>query len=245
MNDSAIDYSKVLTELIQKQMVLIGPDITFGIVKKVGGLHVDQNGVVMRIDNADTRSLLTSLLNEFFSLSELIAKKSVEILLENYPELPIDPKAYGVAKRVELPQALSDNTQGPQKTVQAPEKKIFTPKAEEPKPVPILEKPTISSQPQVITPKVIESTQIATPPVAPSRPMGVSAFTRPLQKEDKKEERKVAAPPTLQKEDVAKIVEAEKKTPQQPLISELTPLNSDEDEQAAAKKINELFSTKE
>jgi len=160
MNDSTLDYAEVLTSLIQKQMVVIGPDMTFNLIKKVGSIHVDQNGKVMLIDSSEPKTLLINLLNEFLELSELIAKYSVEILLDNYPELPIDPKHYGVVKKVELPPALSE---AKIPTTDSKEEVKMVPQQKEDKP------PQSEKVIDIITPKSPSSTpaQVA-PPVSKS-----------------------------------------------------------------------------
>lgn len=80
------DYEKILSELIQKQILILGPDITFAKVKKIGGLSVDGSGVVTHIEG-DPPSVLQKLINEFVDLSGLILKQTVESIIAHYPHL--------------------------------------------------------------------------------------------------------------------------------------------------------------
>ena len=66
------DYKKLLTEVIQKQMVILGPSITLAKARNVKGLTVADDGTVVNID-------------EFVQLSGLIVKKTMEPLLSMYP----------------------------------------------------------------------------------------------------------------------------------------------------------------
>lgn len=62
---------KVISELIRRQMAILGPDITMARVKNVLGIQVDVNGEVISIDR-DPQVVLTDLTNQFVELSGLI-----------------------------------------------------------------------------------------------------------------------------------------------------------------------------
>lgn len=82
-----LDYGKVMTDLIQKQMIILGPDITFAKVKNVGKITIDTNGRVIKIESPNPNELLQGLVDEFIELSEEVSRKSVESLLTAYPSL--------------------------------------------------------------------------------------------------------------------------------------------------------------
>lgn len=85
MNPSAdTDYKQLFTQLIKKQMLVLGPDITLAKVRNVVGLTVDINGDVQKIDG-DPQALLQSLINQFVELSGMIVKKTMESILTTYP----------------------------------------------------------------------------------------------------------------------------------------------------------------
>lgn len=74
------DYKKLFSELIKKQMLILGPDITLAKAKNVVGITVDINGEVQQIEG-DPNVMLQNLINEFVELSGLIVKKTMESIL--------------------------------------------------------------------------------------------------------------------------------------------------------------------
>lgn len=67
---------KVISELIRRQVAILGPDITMARVKNVLGIQVDANGEVISVDR-DPQVVLTDLTNQFVELSGLIVKKTI------------------------------------------------------------------------------------------------------------------------------------------------------------------------
>jgi len=78
------DYKKIFTELIRKQMIILGPDITLSKAKNVPGIQVSEQGEVTNIDG-DPQALLQLLINQFVELSGAIVKKTMESILNTYP----------------------------------------------------------------------------------------------------------------------------------------------------------------
>ncbi|RJP45875.1 MAG: hypothetical protein C4584_02535 [Armatimonadetes bacterium] len=111
------DFKKLFTELIKKQMVVLGPDITMAKVKNVPGLVVDgKTGEVVSIDG-DHQAMLQNLINQFVELSGLIVKKTMESILSNYPGLVsmaaggiVGPAAGSVPATGRLNQVSAQNT---------------------------------------------------------------------------------------------------------------------------------------
>lgn len=79
------DYKKVLTEVIQKQIVILGPAITLAKARNVEGLTVAEDGTVTEM-TGHPQELIQSLIDQFMQLSGLIVKKTMEPLLANYPD---------------------------------------------------------------------------------------------------------------------------------------------------------------
>jgi hypothetical protein len=79
------DYKKLLTEVIQKQMVILGPSITLAKARNVKGLTVGDDGTVVNIDG-QPQELIQDLIDQFVQLSGLIVKKTMEPLLAIYPD---------------------------------------------------------------------------------------------------------------------------------------------------------------
>ncbi|MDO8269370.1 MAG: hypothetical protein Q7T54_01720 [Candidatus Levybacteria bacterium] len=78
------DYKKLFSQLVKKQILVLGPDITLAKVRNVEGLTVDNNGEVMDI-KGDPQVLLQGLINQFVELSGMIVKKTMESILTSYP----------------------------------------------------------------------------------------------------------------------------------------------------------------
>ena len=95
------DYKKIFTELIRKQMVVLGPDITLAKVKNVQGIEIDENGEVRNI-NGDAQQILQLLINQFVELSGAIVKKTMESILMTYPGV-MGMAASGINANVSTP----------------------------------------------------------------------------------------------------------------------------------------------
>lgn len=78
------DYKSLFSQLIKKQMLVLGPDITLAKVRNVIGITVDLNGDVQKIEG-DPQVLLQGLINQFVELSGMIVKKTMESILTSYP----------------------------------------------------------------------------------------------------------------------------------------------------------------
>ena len=93
---SSQDYKKLFTEVIKKQIVLLGPNITLAKARNVKGLTVLDDGTVSEI-NGNPQELIQALIEQFVQLSGLIVKKTMEPLLNihssgNSPiPLPVNP----------------------------------------------------------------------------------------------------------------------------------------------------------
>ena len=80
------EYKKMLTDLIQKQMVVLGPNIALDKAKKIAGLKVTDDGTVLDMDG-DPQAVLKGVANEYMALSGLIAQMTLNTLLEKYPTI--------------------------------------------------------------------------------------------------------------------------------------------------------------
>src|SRR3989337_847788 len=78
------EYISLFNEIIQRQVIVLGPDISIIIAKKVEGLKFSEEGKV--IDYTGTpQELLQSLINGYGNLSGLIVRKTIEPLLAKHP----------------------------------------------------------------------------------------------------------------------------------------------------------------
>lgn len=102
------DYKGLFTQLIQKQILILGPDITIAKVKGVAGIDVDQQGNVINI-MGDPQTVLQNLINQFVELSGLIVKKTMESILTSQ-----------IADLTKVAVPVQAPTQTPVQTPQAP-----------------------------------------------------------------------------------------------------------------------------
>ncbi len=78
------DYKTLLTQVIQKQIVILGPTITLAKARNVKGLTVADDGTVTDI-SGQPQELIQALIDQFVQLSGLIVEKTMEPLLSIYP----------------------------------------------------------------------------------------------------------------------------------------------------------------
>ncbi|MBI2031759.1 MAG: hypothetical protein HYT08_04060 [Candidatus Levybacteria bacterium] len=83
MQEENTDYKKLLTEVIKKQIVVLGPDITLTKARNVKGLTIENDGTVSQM-SGNPQELIQELINQFVQLSGQIVEKTMEPLLANY-----------------------------------------------------------------------------------------------------------------------------------------------------------------
>ncbi len=76
----------MLTDLIQKQMIVLGPNIALDKARNVPGLLMNDDGSVKEI-NGDPQMVLKGVANEYMTLSGQIAQMTLNTLLEKYPTI--------------------------------------------------------------------------------------------------------------------------------------------------------------
>ena len=86
--DDLEKYRNVITDLIQRQVVMLGPNVALAQVRKVGGLTVDDKGVVTAIDG-NPREILSNVSKQYMALSGQIAQLTLEAVVAKYPDLKI------------------------------------------------------------------------------------------------------------------------------------------------------------
>ena len=79
-------YKQMLTDLIQKQMVVLGPNIALDKARKVSGLKISDDGTGMDI-SGDPQMVLKGVATEYMQLSGQIAQMTLNSLVEKYPSL--------------------------------------------------------------------------------------------------------------------------------------------------------------
>lgn len=150
------EYQKLLSEVIKKQIVILGPDITLAKARNVPGLTIANDGTVTAI-SGDPKVLTQQLVDQFMELSGLIVKKTMEPLL-----------TMGTANAsAQSPLTPPTPPTMPQTPVQ-PMTVIPAPTTATPSPVPTPTVPPVQTtpQPSIPTPPA-PSAPAAVPPPAP------------------------------------------------------------------------------
>lgn len=80
------DYNGLMTDIIAKQSIILGPKIALTKARTVSGLTVDDSGVVTKISgNGDT--VVKNLIDVYVELSGEIVKTAMHSVFEGYPHL--------------------------------------------------------------------------------------------------------------------------------------------------------------
>ena len=84
--DNNDKYKALLSEIIAKQSIILGPEISVLKARNVPGITVSANGVVTDI-SGDYRQILEKLVDEYVALSGMIVKNALSSVFAKYPEL--------------------------------------------------------------------------------------------------------------------------------------------------------------
>ena len=87
MNATAQESQKLLTEAIQKQMLILGPEITLLKARAISGLNISEDGTVTSIVG-NVGEIVTHFLEQFRELSSPLVKKTMQQLLSTVAAAP-------------------------------------------------------------------------------------------------------------------------------------------------------------
>lgn len=87
MPDST-DYKNLISDIIAKQIVILGPDIVILKARSVDGLKIDKDGKVTSLEG-DPQQVLQSLVDEYIALSGQIVKNILSPVFAKYPEIKV------------------------------------------------------------------------------------------------------------------------------------------------------------
>ncbi|MGI8419475.1 MAG: hypothetical protein ACR2LN_02415 [Candidatus Levyibacteriota bacterium] len=125
MSDTALNYPKLLSEALQKQMIILGRQITLAKARHVSGLSINAEGQVTDITD-DPQKVVIQFLEEFRELSSPLVKKTMKpllnVVLSTSPQQPEE----NTEVSQELPTALPDieKEEVPHKENQTPEQQV-------------------------------------------------------------------------------------------------------------------------
>lgn len=86
MEPTKEDYKSMLTEIIQKQVVILGPQIAVLKARNVAGITVSDEGMVTSV-NGPEQVILQKLIDEYVSLSGEIVRNAVDSIFKKYPSI--------------------------------------------------------------------------------------------------------------------------------------------------------------
>lgn len=81
-------YQQILTDLIKKQIVMLGPNVSLAQARSVPGLTVSDDGVVTAI-SGNPQEVLSEVAKKFLSLSGQIAQMTLDSIIAKYPGVRI------------------------------------------------------------------------------------------------------------------------------------------------------------
>ncbi len=80
MPEEIHDFKNIISEVIKKQIAILGPIIAVAKARKIAGLKINDDGEIAEIQG-DPKDILEKLINEYVDLSGLIVKRAMESLL--------------------------------------------------------------------------------------------------------------------------------------------------------------------
>ena len=83
MND-AEQMKSLLSEIIAKQAIILGPDMAIMKARSVKGITISDDGKVTAIDG-DAQAVVRALIDAYVSLSGMIVKSAIEPIFAKYP----------------------------------------------------------------------------------------------------------------------------------------------------------------
>ena len=81
-------YSLLISEIIKKQAVILGPEIAMLKARNVPGISLDNDGKVT-VTGDNPKDILQSLVDQYVELSGQIVKNALGSIFAKYPDLNI------------------------------------------------------------------------------------------------------------------------------------------------------------
>lgn len=86
MEQDKQQYLELISEIIAKQAIILGPDIAILKARSVSGLTVDDKGKVTDI-KGDAQETVQKLIDEYVNLSGQIVKSALGSIFTKYPQI--------------------------------------------------------------------------------------------------------------------------------------------------------------
>jgi hypothetical protein len=84
--ENKTDYLNLMSEIVEKQTIILGPDIAILKARSVPALILDDKGKVTDI-KGDMDQALQSLIDQYVELSGLIVKNALGSIFSKYPSI--------------------------------------------------------------------------------------------------------------------------------------------------------------
>lgn len=85
MNETEL-YQSLMSEIIKKQTVILGPEVAILKARNVGSIKVSDDGRVLGIEG-DPKAALQKLVDEYVKLSGQIVKNALGSIFTKYPQV--------------------------------------------------------------------------------------------------------------------------------------------------------------
>lgn len=83
------DYKKVISDIIKKQIEVVGPAIALAVARKVPAIKLAQDGEVIEIAG-DPRVVFEQIAEEYIAFSGEISKMILKSVMKSYPNVEIN-----------------------------------------------------------------------------------------------------------------------------------------------------------
>ena len=87
--DEIQQYTALISEIIKKQAIILGPEIAILKARSVNGLMVDNDGKVTGVGD-NPKETLQSLVDQYVELSGQIVKNALGSIFAKYPNITIN-----------------------------------------------------------------------------------------------------------------------------------------------------------
>lgn len=87
--EQAEQYKAVISEIITKQSIILGPDMAIARAKKVSGIEIGEKGEVKSV-SGDPADALKRLIDTYVELSGQIVKNALGPIFTKYPDIKQD-----------------------------------------------------------------------------------------------------------------------------------------------------------
>lgn len=88
MADSG-DYKKVISDIIKRQMEVVGPEIALAVARKVPAIKLAQDGEVLEIAD-DPKTVFEQIAEAYIAFSGEISKMILKSVMKSYPNVEIN-----------------------------------------------------------------------------------------------------------------------------------------------------------